>query len=180
MSSSPSIPSHLTNELNVLIAVQLIFPSTAFLFYRGRAFVYLGSTEAQCRQISLSNSIFLVNKPIHVQLTVNYFNSSAKYTHEAAVAWTEDVSSAQFRICVLTAGRLDRVPPDGGLTYVDFIAYQGNPVGSVTGHEHLTSWWDGTNCKEVSFPQVCSTEYHLITFIVRFCKHVRIFHRLVR
>ena len=48
------------------------------------------------------------------------------------------------------------MPPDGGLTYIDFIAYQGNPVGSVTGHENLTSWWDGTNCKEVTLPQVCS------------------------
>lgn len=98
-----------------------------------------------------------------MQLTVNYFNSSGTYTHGAAVAWTEDVSSVQFRICVLTAGRLDHVPPDGGLTYVDYIAYQGNPVGSVTGHEKLTSWWDGTNCKEVSLPQVCFTEYHITT-----------------
>ncbi|XP_078374513.1 uncharacterized protein LOC144658064 [Oculina patagonica] len=124
-----------------------------FLFYRGRAFVYLGNTEAQCRQISFNNSLFLSSKSIHVLLAVNYFNSSGQYTHEAAVAWTEDVSAAQFRICALTAGRLDRVPPDGGLTYVDFIAYQGNPVGSVTGHENLTSWWDGTSCKEVVLPQ---------------------------
>ena len=161
----------------MLILVQLISPFTAFLFYRGRAFVYLGNREAQCRQISLSSSIFIVNKPIHVQLTVNYFNSSEKYTHEAAVAWTEDVSSAQFRICVLTAGRLDRVPPDGGLTYVDYIAYQGNPVGSVTGHENLTSWWDGTNCKEVFLPQVC---YWISpNHFYRALFQVRIFHRLV-
>ena len=138
---------------------------TAFLFYRGRAFVHLGNTEAQCRQISLSSSIFPVNKSIHVQLTVNYFNSSWKYTHEAAVAWTEDVSSAQFRICALTTGRLDRVPPDGGLTYVDYIAYQGNPVGSVTGHENFRSWWDGASCKEVSLPQVGCTvsPYHFLS-----------------
>ena len=141
----------------ILISVLFIFPSTAFLFYRGRAFVYLGNTEAQCKQISFSNSLFLTKKSIHVLLAVNYFNSSGGYTHEAAVAWTEDVSAAKFRICVLTAGRLDRVPPDGGLTYVDFIAYQGNPVGSVTGHENLTSWWDGTSCKEVVLPQVCCT-----------------------
>lgn len=94
-----------------------------------------------------------------MQLTVNYFNSSGKYTHEATVTWTENVTPVQFQICVLTAGRLDHVPPDGGLTYIDFIAYQGNPVGSVTGHENLTSWWDGTNCKEVTLPQVCSAEY---------------------
>lgn len=155
------------NVYAVLISVLLISSSTAFLFYRGRAFVYLGNTEVQCRQISFSSSIFLVNKPTHVLLAVNYFNSSGKYTHEAAVAWTEDVSSTKFRICVLTAGRLDRVPPDGGLTYVDFIAYQGNPVGSVTGHENLTSWWDGTSCKEVSLPQVYSTQYHQAAFITR-------------
>ncbi|KAJ7393390.1 hypothetical protein OS493_006362 [Desmophyllum pertusum] len=124
-----------------------------FLFYRGRVFVYLSRSEAECRLVSLSNTIFNVNKSIHVQLAVNYFNSSGQFTHEAAVTWTEDVSAAKFRICVLTAGRLDRLPPDSGLTYVDFIAYQGNPVGSVTGHESLVSWWDGTSCQEIVLPQ---------------------------
>ena len=56
------------------------------------------------------------------------------------------------------------MPPDGGLTYIDFIAYQGNPVGSVTGQENLANWWDGTICKEVSLPQVCSSEYRPISF----------------
>ena len=58
-------------------------------------------------------------------------------------------------MCVLTAGRLDRIPPDGGLTFVDFIVYQGNPMGSITGHELIPTWWDGTSCKEVILPEVC-------------------------
>lgn len=134
--------------------ISFCFYSTAFLFYRGRTYVYLDTKEAHCRQMTFSNSIFLAHKPIHVQLAVNYFNTSGQFTHEAAVAWTENVSPTKFLICALTSGRLDRLPPDGGLTFVDFIAYQGNPVGSVTGHEILPSWWDGTTCKEVALPQV--------------------------
>ena len=72
------------------------------------------------------------------------------------------------------------MPPDGGLTYIDFIAYQGNPAGSVTGQENLANWWDGTICKEVSLPQVCSSVYHLIILISLFCKQVRIVYRLVQ
>ena len=132
----------------------LFFSFAAFLFFRGRTYVYLGNTEAHCRHVTLVNSIFLAHKPIHVHVAVNYFNTSGQFTHEAAVAWTEDISHSKFVICALTAGRLDRLPPDGGLTYVDFIAYQGNPVGSVTGHEVLPSWWDGTTCKEITLPQV--------------------------
>ena len=153
----------------ILISALFISPSTAFLFYRGRVFVYLSRSEAECRLVSLSNTIFNVNKSIHVQLAVNYFNSSGQFTHEAAVTWTEDVSAAKFRICVLTAGRLDRLPPDSGLTYVDFIAYQGNPVGSVTGHESLVSWWDGTSCQEIVLPQVCYSGYQA-QFLTPFLK----------
>ena len=149
----------------MVISVCFDSPLTAFLYFRGRAFVYLGNSEAQCRGVSLINSTFITNKHVHVQLAVNYFNSSGNFTHEAAVAWTEDVSATKFRICVLTAGRLDRLPPDGGLTYVDFLAYQGNPVGSVTGHENLMSWWDGTSCKEVVLPQVSFSGY-LILFCI--------------
>lgn len=116
--------------------------------------VYLGNSEANCRQVKLENSIFLTHKFVHVQLAPNYFNTSGQFTHEAAVAWAEEVSASKFLVCVLTAGRLDRLPPDGGLTFVDFILCQGNPLGSVTGHVVLPSWWDGTTCKEVSLPQV--------------------------
>ncbi|KAK2556579.1 hypothetical protein P5673_021492 [Acropora cervicornis] len=123
------------------------------VFYRGRTHVYLGDTEAHCRQVVFENSAFLENKPVHIHVTVNYFNTSGLFTHEAAVAWTEEISHSSFQVCVLTAGRLDRIPPDGGLTFVDFIAYQSNPIGSVTGHELLDSWWDGTTCKEITLPE---------------------------
>ncbi|CAH3038596.1 unnamed protein product, partial [Porites lobata] len=123
-----------------------------FLFYRGRTFVYLGNSEAHCRQVTLENSIFLTHKFVHVQLASNYFNTSGQFT-QAAGAWAEEVLASKFLVCVLTAGRLDRLPPDGGLTFVDFVLYQGNPLGSVTGHVVLPSWWDGTTCNEVSLPQ---------------------------
>ncbi|XP_068753208.1 uncharacterized protein [Montipora capricornis] len=124
-----------------------------FHFYRGRTYVYLGDTEAHCRQVNLENSTLLENKLTHVHVSVNYFNTSGLFTHEAAVAWTEAVTSSSFQVCVLTAGRLDRIPPDGGLTFVDFIVYQGNPMGSITGHEVIPTWWDGTSCKEVILPE---------------------------
>ncbi|XP_068697801.1 uncharacterized protein [Montipora foliosa] len=123
----------------------------SFHFYRSRTYVYLGDTEAHCRQVNLENSTLLENKPTHVHVSVNYFNTSGLFTHEAAVAWTEAVTSSSFQVCVLTAGRLDRIPPDGGLTFVDFIVYQGNPMGSITGHEVIPTWWDGTSCKEEKF-----------------------------
>lgn len=151
-----------TNPLvRFLFTCVLFSPFAAFLFYRGRTVVYLGNTEAHCNLVSLNNSIFLAHKPIHVQLAVTYFNTSGQFTHEAAVAWTEDVSPSKFLVCALTAGRLDHLLPDGGLTYIDFIAYQGNPVGSVTGHEILPIWWDGTTCKEVALPQVCTKQVYL-------------------
>ena len=141
------------------VAFSLFLSIAALVFYRGRTNVYLGDTEAHCRQVVFENSAFLENKPVHIHVTVNYFNTSGLFTHEAAVAWTEEISHSSFQVCVLTAGRLDRIPPDGGLTFVDFIAYQSNPHGSVTGHEVLDSWWDGTTCKEITLPEVCAMFY---------------------
>ncbi|KAK2556577.1 hypothetical protein P5673_021490, partial [Acropora cervicornis] len=135
------------------IMTQKLGSCEPFKFYRGRTSVYLGDTEAHCRRVVFQNSTFLENKLVHIHVSVNYFNTSGLFTHEAAVAWTEDISHSSFTVCALTAGRLDRIPPDGGLTFVDFIAYQGNPLGSVTGHEVLDSWWDGTTCKEITLPE---------------------------
>ena len=133
----------------------ILLPSiAAFKFYRGRTSVYLRDTEAHCRRVAFENFTFHENKLVHIHVSVNYFNTSGLFTHEAAVAWTEDISHSSFTVCALTAGRLYRIPPDGGLTFVDFIAYQGNPLGSVTGHEVLDSWWDGTTCKEITLPEV--------------------------
>jgi len=70
------------------------------------------------------------------------------------VAWAENINLLNFTICALKAGRNDRITPDGGSTYVDYIAYQGSPAGAVAGEEILGNWWDGTTCKQVSLPPV--------------------------
>ena len=37
---------------------------------------------------------------------------------------------------------------------IDWIAYQGAPVGGVTGEVRMSQWWTGTTCKTVNFPSV--------------------------
>ena len=44
--------------------------------------------------------------------------------------------------------------PDGGITFVDYIAFQEAPVDSVAGQFTISNWWDGTNCKKINFPSV--------------------------
>ena len=39
---------------------------------------------------------------------------------------------------------------------VDWMAYQGAPVGGVAGEERMSEWWTGTTCKTVNFPSVNS------------------------
>lgn len=63
---------------------------------------------------------------------------------------------SNFTVCALKAGRNDRATPDGGYTYVDYIAFQGSPSGGVAGKETLANWWDGTTCKTASLPAVSS------------------------
>jgi len=70
------------------------------------------------------------------------------------VTWTEKINSTSFSVCALKAGRGDRPTPDRGLTFVDYIAYQGAPREAVAGEEKISDWWDGTTCKKVDFPQV--------------------------
>lgn len=70
------------------------------------------------------------------------------------MAWVENINILNFTVCALKAGRNDRITPDGGSTYVDYIAYQGAPVGAVAGEETLGNWWDGTTCKKIDLPPV--------------------------
>ena len=37
---------------------------------------------------------------------------------------------------------------------VDWIGYQGAPVGGVTGEVRISQWWTGTTCGTVNFPSV--------------------------
>jgi hypothetical protein len=93
---------------------------------------------------------------VHVQASVNYYSTiaNATFTHDAAVAWTEEINVHNFTVCALKTGRNDRVTPDSGHTYVDYIAYQGSPAGAVAGEESMANWWDGTTCKSVALPSV--------------------------
>lgn len=66
----------------------------------------------------------------------------------------QKIYAGGFSACVLKAGHLERQTPDNGLTFVDFVAYQGAPEGAVAGEESLVSWWDGTHCRSVDIPEV--------------------------
>ena len=67
------------------------------------------------------------------------------------MAWVENVNLTSFEVCVLKAGRADRLTPDGGLTFVDYVAFQEAPVNAVAGQQLMTDWWDGTNCQSITF-----------------------------
>ena len=88
---------------------------------------------------------------VYVLTSINYFNYTGSFIHDAAVAWVENVKFTSFDVCVLKAGRNDRLTPDGGLTFVDYMAFQEAPINAVAGLTTMTDWWDGTNCKSVSF-----------------------------
>ena len=120
---------------------------------RGRLVFSLNTTVSLCNIVPFP-SPFPVNQTVHVLLSVNYYNTSGNFFHDTAVAWTEKVSSDAFTACVLKAGRNDRFPPDGGLTFVDYVVFQGNPIGAVVGREVFSDWWDGTTCESVTLPQV--------------------------
>ena len=122
--------------------------------YRGRLALRLNSSDVQCRAAIFQKNVFNNYRRVHVQTTINYFNETGDFVHDAAVTWTEKIYAGGFSACVLKAGRLERQTPDNGLTFVDFVAYQGAPEGAVAGEESLVSWWDGTHCRSVDIPEV--------------------------
>ncbi|KAK3745907.1 hypothetical protein QZH41_008487 [Actinostola sp. cb2023] len=107
--------------------------------------------ESHCEVVSLKPYTFYPDKPVHIQLTVNYINTSlpAK-VHDATVTWTEKVSTDNFTACITKTGRDDKQTND--ITSVDWIAYQGAPNGGVTGKERFTQRWTGTKCRTLSLP----------------------------
>ena len=97
--------------------------------------------------------MFYPDKPLAVQITVNHIDTSDKsYVHDAAVSWIEKVSYDRFTTCVMAAGYNER-KSNANVT-VDWMAYQGTPVGGVAGEVQLSQWWTGTTCSAVNFPSV--------------------------
>ena len=125
---------------------------SAFVLQRGRVALRLQTEDVRCRKVYFNTGNFESSKGnVRVQTTINYFNYSGNFIHDAAVTWVENVNLSSFDVCALKAGRLDRLTPDGGLTFVDFIAFQEAPKSSSAGQVIMTNWWDGTQCESVTF-----------------------------
>jgi len=117
----------------------------------------LNTTDVQCKTVSFKKAEFESSRGrVYVQTSINYFNYSGNFIHDAAVTWVENVNLDTFEVCALKAGRAERLTPDGGLTFVDFVAFQECPVGAIGGRLQMPpNWWDGTTCKIVPFEKVC-------------------------
>ena len=125
---------------------------SAFALQRGRVALRLQTEDVRCRKVYFKTGSFESSRGnVRVQTTINYFNYSGNFIHDAAVTWVENVNLSSFDVCALKAGRLDRLTPDGGLTFVDFIAFQEAPKSSSAGQVIMTNWWDGTQCESVTF-----------------------------
>lgn len=122
--------------------------------HRGRLVARLDFTEVQCKAVAFKIKNFNNLRRVHIQTSINYFNETGNFVHDAAVTWAEKISTDGFSACVLKAGRNERATPDKGLTFIDYIAYQGAPEGAVAGEQAMTDWWDGTQCALVTFPAV--------------------------
>ncbi|XP_073231335.1 uncharacterized protein [Porites lutea] len=104
-----------------------------------------------CQVIRLEPFVFYPDKPIEAQITVNHLDTSDKsYVHDASVSWIENVNSDKFTACVMTAGFNERMSYSN--VTVDWLAYQGAPVGGVAGVQRISQWWTGTTCETVNFP----------------------------
>jgi len=137
-----------------------------FVFERGRVILRLNTTDVQCKTVSFKKAPFESGRgSVYVQTSINFFNCSGDFIHDAAVTWVENVNINTFEVCALKAGRAERLTPDGGLTFVDFVAFQECPVGAIAGRLQMPSnWWDGTTCKTVAFEKPFSdVPYILLT-----------------
>ena len=116
---------------------------------------------SHCEVIHLKPYVFYPDKPIQVQITVNHIDTNNKsYVHDAAVSWVENISYDRFTACVMAAGFNER-QSTANVT-VDWMAYQGAPVGGVAGEVQISQWWTGTTCVTVNFPSVSS----VVIFVV--------------
>ena len=108
---------------------------------------------SHCEVIRFKHFVFYPDKPIEVQITVNHVDTSDKsYVHDAAVSWVENVNNDGFTACVMAAGYNER--KSYANVTVDWMAYQGAPVGGVTNEVRMSQWWTGTTCETVKFPAV--------------------------
>ena len=108
---------------------------------------------SHCKVIRFKPYVFYPNKPIEVQITVNHIDTRDKSNvHDAAVSWVENVNYGRFTACVMVAGYNER-KSNANVT-IDWITYQGAPVGGVTGKARLSQWWTGTTFTVVNFPSV--------------------------
>ncbi|XP_073240002.1 uncharacterized protein [Porites lutea] len=118
---------------------------------------------SHCHAIHFKPFVFYPEKPIQVQITVNHMDTSDKsYVHDAAVSWVENVNKDGFTACVMAAGYNER--KSYANVTVDWMAYQGAPVGGVTGEEGMSQWWTGTTCATVMFPTVSGLCWVFLSF----------------
>ena len=75
--------------------------------------------------------------------------------HDAVTSWSENISTKNFTVCVMQAGR--SAETFNPFATVDWLAYQGAPPGGMTGTIKMQKWWSGTKCADVNFPKVGST-----------------------
>ena len=54
---------------------------------------------------------------------------------------------------------------------IDWVAYQGAPVGGLAGEERVSQWWTGTTCVTVNFPSV-SRLFSFFSFISHLLTHL--------
>ena len=108
--------------------------------------------------------MFHPDKALGVQVTVNHTETSDKsYVYDAVVSWVENVSYNRFTACMMSAGYNER-HANANVT-VDWMVYQGTPVGGVANEVRLSQWWTGTTCKSVSFLSVSKMNYLIINVL---------------
>ena len=135
--------------------ISIYFFVLGFPYQRGRRHMpHIPSLGySHCETIQFKPYVFYPHKPIDMQITVNHVDTSDEsYVHDATVSWVEDVTIEQFTACVMAAGYNER--KSYANVTVDWIAYQGAPVGGVTGEVRISQWWTGTTCETVNFPAV--------------------------
>ena len=113
-----------------------------FPFERGRRHMPHIPTlgYSHCEIIRLRPYVFYPDKRLEVQITVNHIDTSDKsYVHDAAVSWVENVSYDRFTACVMAAGYNER-KSKANVT-VDWMAYQGVPVGGVAGEVRISQYF---------------------------------------
>ncbi|CAH3038598.1 unnamed protein product, partial [Porites lobata] len=143
-----------------------------FVIQRGRVALRLDKVDVQCRLVEFKASFDANRGSVHLQTTINYFNYTGSFVHDAAVTWVENVNITAFEVCALKAGRAERVTPDGGITFVDYIAFQEAPVDTIAANIPMKNWWEGTQCQMIPLsktfdapPYVLVTAEHTKAFL---------------